>query len=116
MSGFYCKNCDSDLSLKVDLLARSVAADHSEDDPPEELTLEGLCGDCGELYSFHGEMFTHFVLAKSWEGTISSEAMDAEIVEVQVSIEDAEEFKVLMDAGDQDKLQAFIKHLMEKDK
>ena len=114
MSGFYCKTCDFDLSLKVDLLARAVIADYSEDDPPEELSLDGTCSECGDVYSFDGEMFTHFVLTKVQEGIISPEALAVEIIEFEVSEEDAAEFKAIMDEGDDKKLQAFINRLMKK--
>lgn len=113
MSGFSCKNCKSDLSTRVDLLALSVQAEYPEGEYPDDLCVEGNCGECGKKFTFEGPMFASFIRAKIEEGVISTEAQEYDLFEVSLTEEQFEEFNRLVEAGDREAIRDFIRSIID---
>ena len=116
MSGFHCKNCGFDLSLRMDLLARTVQADHSDGDYPEDLSVQGACDKCGHRFNYSGELFTHWLVTKAVEDVINPEADKYAILEFTISKEEVEEFQKLIDADDKPGIDEFIRDLLNREK
>jgi len=114
MPGFSCKHCGFDLSLRVDLLALSVKAEYPENDFPTDLSVEGVCEGCGRPFLFEGEMFTHFIVSKVEEDLIHPDTEKYAILEFEVSEEELEIFHKLLEEGNKEKLEEFMRQLLKQ--
>jgi hypothetical protein len=114
MSTFACKTCSQDLIVRIDLFARCILAEYPDGDYPEdELQLDGLCDNCEIEFSFSGHMFAQFVKTKIEEGIISEEAQEYKLLNIKVTEDQFEEFNRLLEVGDADQIEEFIRSLIE---
>jgi hypothetical protein len=109
---FKCQHCETDLSVRMDLLAIAIKTDYPDGDYPKELSVDGTCEDCGGAFNYAGEFFTSWMKMKADEGILSPETQKYGIVAFDVSDEEHEEFKRLTELGDKKKLDAFVQKLM----
>jgi hypothetical protein len=109
---FNCNQCGFDLSVRMDLLALAIKADYPDDGYPEELALDGVCDSCGKPFNYGGKFFSHYMKTKVEEGIIRPETGKYAIVAFDVSEEEHEEFKKLLELGDKEKLDALLLKLM----
>lgn len=114
MTGFACKNCNEDLTVRIDLLAMTLRDEYPDGDYPEDLSVEGNCSACESGFAFSGHMFTQFMKAKVEEGVISDEAEEYEIINIPLTEEQLEEFNILVEDGDQKGIEEFIHEIIKK--
>ncbi len=115
MAGFKCKHCGFDLSLRIDLLARALKADHQDKKFPSDIAIDGCCGDCKKPFTFSGEMFSKFLALKIEEGIIDPRSERFAIIEFDIGREEADDFKRLLNEGNKKELQAFLTKLMRRE-
>lgn len=115
MAGFNCKHCGFDLSLRIDLLAQAMQADHADGEFPENVAVDGCCENCKNLFHFSGEMFSKFLALKIEEGVIDPRTQNYAILEFDIGEDEAEHFRQLMKDGHKDKAKAFMLKLMIRD-
>lgn len=112
MAGFTCKKCGFDLSLRMDLLALAVQADHPDGDYPKDLSVDGACEKCGKHFNYCGEFFTHWLVTKAEEDVISAETNKFAIIEFSLSDEEVEEFQRLIDSNNKPALDQFVRTML----
>lgn len=115
MAGFNCKHCGFDLSLRIDLLAQAMQADHADGKFPENVAVDGCCEKCQGLFHFGGVMFSKFLAMKIEEGVIDPRTKNYAILEFDIGEEEAEHFRQLMENGHKDEAKAFMLKLMIRD-
>ncbi len=108
MPGFNCKNCGFDLSLRIDLIARSIWIDHPDADLSPGIEVDGICDDCSAPFNFSGPMFSNYLATKVEEQIISPEADNFTILDMKVTREEAELFKTLLAENRKDELTALL--------
>lgn len=112
MAGFTCKKCGFDLTLRMDLLALAVQADHPDGDYPNDLSVDGACEKCGQHFNYCGELFTYWLITKAEENVISPETDKYAIVEFSLSDEEVEQFQRLLDSNNKQELDHFIRRMV----
>ncbi len=115
MAGFTCKHCGFDLSLRIDLLAQAMQADHADGNFPENVAVDGCCERCKGFFHFSGEMFSKFLAMKIEEGVIDPRTKNYAILEFDIGEEEAEHFRQLLEKGHKDEAKAFVLKLMIRD-
>lgn len=113
MSGFNCKYCGFDLSLRIDLLALAVNQDNEEF--PKDLVFDGSCNKCNNYFHFSGEMFSKFLTMKIKENIIDPDTENYAIIEFDISNGDAEHFRKLIKECHKEEAKKFIFDLMKDD-
>jgi len=115
MAGFNCRHCGFDLTLRIDLLAQAMQADHVDGEFPENVAVDGCCENCKGFFHFSGEMFSQFLAIKIEEGVIDSRTKNYAIIEFDIDNKEAEHFRQLLDEGREDEAKSFIRKLMFRD-
>ena len=115
MSGFHCKHCGFDLSLRIDLLAQTMQAGHADGGFPRNVAVDGCCENCEGFFHFSGEMFSKFLAMKIEEGIIDPRTKNYAILEFSIEENEAEHFRQLMEEGRKDEAKTFMLKLMIRD-
>lgn len=115
MAGFNCKHCGFDLSLRIDLLAQAMKADHVNGEFPEDVAVDGCCDNCKGFFHFSGEMFSKFLSMKIEEGVIDSRTENYAIMEFDIGQAEADHFRQLLQEGRKDEAKTFMLKMMFRD-
>ena len=112
MPGFNCPNCGCDISVRMNLLALAIKADYPEEDYPEDLQVEGFCEGCENAFEFSGKMFTEVIVAKIKENIIDPRVNSYVILDLDMTDEETEEFKQLLEDGSREELHGFMMRVL----